>query len=95
MGKLIYLLHTSPDISYDVSATSQFMQTPYTKHMEAVNRITRYLKTTPSKGLIFRKTDKRVIEAYIDSDWVRFVVDRKSTFGYCTFVWVNLVNLKK
>ncbi|TYK30567.1 reverse transcriptase [Cucumis melo var. makuwa] len=37
-------------------------------HMKAVNRILRYLKTTPES-----------------------VVDRKSTSGYCTFVWDNLV----
>ena len=44
------------------------MQAPYEKHMEAVNRILRYLKTTLGKGLMFRKTDKRAIEAYTDSD---------------------------
>ncbi|KAL0533372.1 hypothetical protein IC582_030191 [Cucumis melo] len=59
--------------------------------MEAIKRIMRYLKTTPSKGLMFRNTDKKIIEAYTDSDWARSVVDRKSTFGYCTFVWGNLV----
>ncbi|TYK21505.1 putative mitochondrial protein [Cucumis melo var. makuwa] len=41
---------------------------PYEKHMEAVNRIRRYLKNTPGS-----------------------VIDRKSTSGYCTFVWGNLV----
>ncbi|KAA0047442.1 Copia protein [Cucumis melo var. makuwa] len=30
-------------------------------------------------------------EAYTDLDWVGSVVDRKSTFGYYTFVWSNLV----
>ncbi|KAA0037211.1 reverse transcriptase [Cucumis melo var. makuwa] len=37
------------------------------KHMETVNRILRYLKTTPGKGLLFRKTDRKTIEAYTDS----------------------------
>ncbi|TYK28161.1 putative mitochondrial protein [Cucumis melo var. makuwa] len=40
----------------------------YEEQIEAVNRIMRYLKTTPSKGLMFRKTDKKTIEAYTDSD---------------------------
>ncbi|KAA0045027.1 Beta-galactosidase [Cucumis melo var. makuwa] len=91
VGKLIYLSHTRPDISFAVSAVSQFMQAPYEKHMEAVKRILRYLKTTPGKGLMFKKTDKKTIGAYTDSDWAVFVVDRKSTSGYCTFVWDNLV----
>ncbi|TYK24437.1 reverse transcriptase [Cucumis melo var. makuwa] len=47
VGKLIYLSHTRPDISFAVSFISQFMQAPYEKHMEAVNRILRYLKNTP------------------------------------------------
>ncbi|KAA0062474.1 Kinesin-related protein 11 [Cucumis melo var. makuwa] len=46
-GKLIYLSHTRPDISFDMSVVGQFMQAPYEKHMEAVNRILRYLKNTP------------------------------------------------
>ena len=29
------------------------MQAPYEEHMEAINRILRYLKATPSEGLIF------------------------------------------
>ncbi|KAA0040102.1 hypothetical protein E6C27_scaffold366G00770 [Cucumis melo var. makuwa] len=91
VGKLIYLSHTRLDISYAMSAVSQFMQAPSEENMEAINRILRYLKTTPSKGLMFRKTDMRAIEAYPDSDWVESVIDRKSTSSYCTFVWGNLI----
>ncbi|KAL0548965.1 hypothetical protein IC582_013444 [Cucumis melo] len=91
VGKLIYLSHTCPDISFAVSVVSQFMQAPYEKHMEAVNRILRYLKNTSGKGLMSRKTNRKTIEAYTDSDWAGYVVDRKSTSGYCTFVWGNLV----
>ncbi|KAL0560093.1 hypothetical protein IC582_000487 [Cucumis melo] len=91
VGKLIYLSHTRPDISFAVSVVSQFMQAPYEKHMEAVNRILRYLKNTPGKGLMFRKTNRKTIEAYTDSDWAGSVIGRKSTSGYCTFVWGNLV----
>ncbi|KAL0543617.1 hypothetical protein IC582_018717 [Cucumis melo] len=40
---------------------------------------------------MFRKTNRKTIETYIDSDWARSVVDRKSTSSYCTFVWGNLV----
>ncbi|KAL4025768.1 hypothetical protein IC575_014173 [Cucumis melo] len=91
VGKLIYLSHTRPDISFAVSVVSQFMQAAYEKHMEVVNRILRYLKNTPGKGLMFRKTNRKTIEAYTDSDWAGSVIDRKSTSGYCTFVWGNLV----
>ncbi|KAL4037013.1 hypothetical protein IC575_000596 [Cucumis melo] len=91
VGKLIYLSHTRPDISFTVSIVNQFMQAPYEKHMEVVNRILRYLKNTPGKGLVFRKTNRKTVEAYTDSDWTGSIVDRKSTSNYCTFVWDNLV----
>ncbi|XP_038885977.1 uncharacterized mitochondrial protein AtMg00810-like [Benincasa hispida] len=91
MRKLIYLSRTRPDISYAISLVSQFMQAPYERYMEAVTRILRYLKSTPGKGLMLRKHEKRCIEAYTDSDWVGSVMNRKSTSGYCTFMWGNLV----
>ncbi|KAA0061144.1 Cysteine-rich RLK (receptor-like protein kinase) 8 [Cucumis melo var. makuwa] len=100
VGKLIYLSHTRPDISFDVSVVSQFMQAPYEEHMEAVKRILRYLKTTPGKGLMFRKTDKKTIEAYTDSDWTGSVVDKKSSakaeyramsLGICEEIWLQKV----
>ena len=75
-----------------MSTTSQ---APYEYHMEAVNKILRYLKATSGKGLRFGKTCRRCIEAYIDSDWARSIIDRKSTSGYCTFVWGNLVNWRR
>ena len=54
---------------------------------EVVNRILRYVKMTPVKGLMFRKTDRMTMEAYIDLDWARSVVDRKSTFGYIVLLY--------
>ena len=93
VGKLIYLSHTPPYISYDVRTVSQFMQAPCEEHMEAVNKILRYLKTTLDKGFMFKKTDRRAIEAYTDSDWAWSVVNRKSTSGYYIFIWGNFAKL--
>lgn len=31
------------------------------------------------------------IEASTDANWAKSITDRKSTSGYCTFVWGNLV----
>ncbi|KAA0062584.1 putative mitochondrial protein [Cucumis melo var. makuwa] len=82
---------SSSMLNWEILFINQFMQASYEEHMEAVNRILRYLKTTPGKGLMFRKTDRRCIEAYTDSDWADSIVDRKSTSGYCTFVWGDLI----
>ena len=89
--KLIYLSHTRPDIAFAVSIVSQFMHSPYEVHLEAVYRILRYLKSTPGKGLFFKKSEQKTIEAYTDADWAGSVTDRRSTSGYCTYIWGNLV----
>ncbi|EXB96864.1 hypothetical protein L484_016637 [Morus notabilis] len=91
VGKLIYLSHTRPDISFAVSMVSQFMHAPYEEHLEAIYKILRYLKGTPGKGLFFQKSDQRRIEVYTDADWAGSVTDKRSTSRYCTFLWGNLV----
>ena len=91
VGKLIYLSHTRPDIGFSVSVANQFMNDPTEEHMEAVNRILRYLKMTPGKGLYFRKNTRKDIEVFVDADWAGSITDRRSTSGYCTYVWGNLV----
>jgi len=92
VGKLIYLSHTRPDISFAVSTVSQFMNSPNEEHQEAVYRILRYLKTSPGKGLFFKKETNRGIEVMSDADWAGSLTDRRSTSGYCSFVWGNLVS---
>ncbi|KAH9769755.1 reverse transcriptase Ty1/copia-type domain-containing protein [Citrus sinensis] len=91
VGKLIYLSHTRPDIAFAVSMVSQFMHSNCEEHFEAVFRILRYLKATPGKGLFFGKNQQRGIEVYTDADWAGSITDRRSTSGYCTFIWGNLV----
>ncbi|EXB61168.1 Copia protein [Morus notabilis] len=95
VGRLIYLSHTRPDIAFAVSMISQFMHSPQKTHIEAAYRILRYLKGSPGKGLMFRKHDNRTIEAYTDADWAGSVTDRRSTTGYCCFVWGNLVTWRR
>lgn len=63
--------------------------------MEVVNRILRYLKMTPGRGLLYEKNDSRKVEIYTDVDWARDVSDRRSTSGYCSYVWGNLVTEKQ
>ena len=89
VDKLIYLLHTRPDISFAVSCISQFMHALTKKHIVAVNRVLRYLKGTPSRGMIFRKISNCGIEMFIDAYWAGAVVDRRSSSHYCFFVWGN------
>jgi hypothetical protein len=41
--------------------------------------------------LLFARLDHQKVEAYIDTDWVGLVTDRRSTLGYCSLVGGNLV----
>jgi len=91
VGRLIYLCHTRPDISYAVSVVSRYMHDPRAGHMEVVYRILRYLKGTPGRGLWFRKNGHLDLEGYCDADWASCKDDRRSTSGYCVFVGGNLV----
>ena len=47
VGKLINLTHTRPDLAFTISVVSQYMHAPCEEHLEAINRIFRYLKMTP------------------------------------------------
>ena len=91
IGKLIYLNHTRPDISYSVSLLSQFMSEPYEIHLRAAYRILSYLKFTVGQGLLFTRDGGLSLEAYTNSDWAGSVVDRRSTSGYCTFLGGSLI----
>jgi Reverse transcriptase (RNA-dependent DNA polymerase) len=90
IDKLIYLTVTRPDLSFIVSQISKFMHSPRIPHLDAINRILRYLKGTPGKGIWMKRNDTHAIYGYSDADWAeRF--DRKSTTSFCTFVGGNLV----
>jgi hypothetical protein len=60
--------------------------------MDAVNRILRYLKNCPGKGIMFSNNGHMRIEGYTDADWAGCLDDRRSTSGYCIFLGGNLVS---
>ena len=91
VGKLIYISHTRPNITFVVSCVSQFMHFPSKSHMKAVYCILRHIKGTPRRGLLFKKNASRDIQLIIEADWVGSPIDRQYISGYCTFVWGNLV----
>lgn len=55
VGKLIYHSHTRLDIAYVVEVASRFRHNPQDEHLDAVYKITRYLKKTPTRRVILRK----------------------------------------
>lgn len=74
VGRLIYLSHTRPNISFAMSVISQFMHAPQVEHLEAAFRILKYLKGSPSRGLIFKKGKELLVEGYSDTDWLVLLI---------------------
>lgn len=67
------------------------MHDPREMHLQAVNKILQYLKGSPGKRILFKRGGFMVLEAYTDADYAGSLVDRRSSFGYCTFLGWNLV----
>ncbi|RVW47609.1 Copia protein [Vitis vinifera] len=94
VGKLNYLTITRPDISFPVSVVSQFLQSPYDSHWDAVIRILRYIKSTPGQGVLYENRGHTQVVGYTDADWAGSPTDRRSTSGYCVFIGGNLISWK-
>jgi hypothetical protein len=77
-----------------VNVVSQFIHDPRKPHMDDVERILRYLKSTPSKGILFSNNGHLRVEGNTDADWASSADDRRSTSEYFTFVGGNLVTVK-
>nr|GEV13163.1 ribonuclease H-like domain-containing protein [Tanacetum cinerariifolium] len=93
VGKLIYLTHTKPDISYYVHCLSQHMHSPLKSHLQSALNVLRYLKGSPGKGLKFiHNRLSNMLEGYADSDWAKCPKTRKSVSGYCVFYNENLIS---
>jgi hypothetical protein len=69
---------------------SQFIHAPRTSHLEAIDRILRYLKGTPGQGIWMKKNGTNDVVDFSDVDWADSC-DKKSTMRFCTFIGGNLV----
>ena len=86
IGSLLYLTASRPDIMFSVCLCARFQEDPKITHLEAVKRISRYIKGTTHLGLWYPKGTGVDTIVYADSDHAGDYVDRKSTSGTCTFV---------
>ncbi|GJR32598.1 putative ribonuclease H-like domain-containing protein [Tanacetum coccineum] len=86
ISSLKYLTASRPDIMFAVCACSRFQVTPKTSHLNAMNRIFRYLKGKPKLGLWYPRVSSFDLEAYSNSDYPGANLDRKSTTGEAEYV---------
>nr|GEY52560.1 uncharacterized mitochondrial protein AtMg00810-like [Tanacetum cinerariifolium] len=93
IGLLMYLTASRHDITFAVCACARFQVTPKTSHLHAVKRIFRYLEGNPKLGLWYPKDSPFDLEAYSNSDYARASIDRKSTTGGSSDLYLTLTTL--
>lgn len=101
-GTLMYAaISTRPDIAHAVHYLASHMQAPTQRHMQAAERVLRYLAGTKEVGLVFgsrngptvgdsrgRRAQVQVdVCAFADADWANDRGDRRSVSG-----WVAKLN---
>lgn len=69
VGKLNFLTHTRPDLSYSVQALSQHMQRPTLAHFDALKHTLGYVSATVGQGILLSASPQLTLQAYSDSDW--------------------------
>jgi hypothetical protein len=67
VGALQYCTITRPDISFSVNQLCQHMHSPTSSHWAASKRVLRYLKHTPTHGLLYTKGSLQ-LQAFCDPD---------------------------
>ena len=69
-GILTYLASsTYPDMQFAIHQTSRFCNDPKASHSKAIKRISRYLKRTKDKGLVFSPNRNNGFEDWADTDF--------------------------
>ncbi|KAM3220616.1 putative mitochondrial protein like [Capsicum annuum] len=94
VGKLMYATITRLDISYAVQTLSQFMQQPKKSHLEAANRVIRYLKGTVGQGIWLKSQPTAELVCWCDSDWAACPNTRRSVTGYVVQFGSSLISWK-
>jgi hypothetical protein len=91
ISSILYLTASRPDIMFSVCMCARFQANPKESHLNALKRILKYLKYTPSIGLWYPHGVCFEFLGYSDSDFAGCRVDRKSTSGGCHLLGRSLV----
>lgn len=94
VGRLRYLTTTRPDISFATQQLSQFLSHPTNAHFRAAQRVLKYLKGSPGKGLLFSHSSSLTLSGFSDADWAGCPDTRRSISGFCFFIGHSLISWK-
>eukprot|EP00253_Pinus_taeda_P023315 PITA_23315 len=82
LGKILYLTHTRPDLSFVVGLVAWFMQKPRQSHWKAAKRILFCVQGTVHFGIRYSAEASPLLVGFTDSNWAGDSDDRKYTAGY-------------
>ena len=91
IGSLFYLTASRLDIMFSVCLCARFQSCPKESHLLEVKMIFCYLSGTLDLGLWYPRGTHIALKCYLDADFSRYKVDRKSTSGTCHFLGHSLV----
>jgi Reverse transcriptase (RNA-dependent DNA polymerase) len=109
LGKFGFLaLNTHPEISFSVHQCAQFCNSPTLLHEKAMKCISRYLASSPCKGITFFPQPTGALDAYCDADfagrWNEAYTELRETVlsrsGYtihfcgCPVLWISKMQTK-
>lgn len=60
---------TRPDLAYSVSQAARFMANPSSEHLQALDRIWKYLVYTKPSKVVFTSGSTPTLTGYCNSDW--------------------------
>ena len=79
IGSILYVTASRRDVMQAVGKVARLQGAPKELHIIVVKRILRYLKGIEEYGLWYPKGNNLIIQAFIDADWARRIIDHKST----------------
>ncbi|XP_075499418.1 secreted RxLR effector protein 161-like [Primulina tabacum] len=85
VGSVMYgMVCSRPDLSYNMSVVSRYMENPGEAHWHALKGVFKYLKGSANIGLMFKKrcSLENPIAGYVDSDFAGNIDTRKSFSGF-------------
>ncbi|XP_047256061.1 uncharacterized mitochondrial protein AtMg00810-like [Capsicum annuum] len=82
VGKLNYLQHTQPDISFPVQHLSQFLHYPSMPYLEAGFHVLRYLTGSPGLGILLNNSDDFSLTGFCDFNWANYIQTRRSITSF-------------
>ncbi|XP_057529764.1 uncharacterized mitochondrial protein AtMg00810-like [Amaranthus tricolor] len=95
VGKLNFLTHSRPDLTFVVQTLSQSMQDPKVPHMQALHHTLRYIAGSIGQGILLKAGERISLIGYSDSDWATCPTTRRSITGYLVLFGGSPVSWKR